>query len=68
MTDDFAMCFGSKCPLRRKCRRFAESCNDRGRHAVWTVENYKDGKCELFIPLKQKQDDKETRQKPQPRC
>lgn len=54
MTDDFAMCFGSKCPIRRKCRRFAESCDDRGKYAVWTVEKHKDGKCDLFIPIKQK--------------
>lgn len=52
MTDDIAMCFGSKCPLRRKCRRFAESCDNRGKYAVWTVERYGGGKCDNYLPYK----------------
>ena len=62
MTDDFAMCFGSKCLLRRKCLRYADQFRRkrRGKYAVWTVEKYSGGKCDLFIPLKQKQDEEET--------
>lgn len=46
MTDDIAMCFGSKCLLRRKCLRYADQFRRRairaetgGRAAVLTTNH-----------------------------
>lgn len=59
MNDDFAMCKGQGCPLRGNCLRYADQFRRkrRGKYAVWTEERYSDGKCDLFISLKQKENE-----------
>lgn len=59
MNDDFAMCNGQGCPLRGKCLRYADQLRRkrRGKYAVWTEERHSGGKCDLFIPLKQKENE-----------